>query len=113
MESKKTTLYLDDFHGECYRPKINVVIRYLKQSSSIGVKYTRNYNPLNKIVNWLYDIREQQQQKTSTEYAAPDISATNTCISTIFLVTREFLPDSKKYHANGVGNPDHVVPLLF
>jgi len=47
-------------------------------------------------VNWLYDIREQQK-KTSTEYAAPDISATNTCISTIFLVTRAFLPDLKKY----------------
>jgi len=49
-----------------------------------------------KIVNGLYDIREQQK-KTSTEYAAPDISATNTCISTIFLVTRAFLPDLKKY----------------
>ena len=57
MESKKTTLYLDDFHGECDRPKINVVIRYLKQSSLIGVKYTQK-----KIVNWLYEIREQQQQ---------------------------------------------------
>ena len=65
-----------------------------------------------KIVNWLYDIREQQK-KTSAEYAAPDISATNTCISIIFLVTRAFLPDLKKYHAYGVGNPDHVVPLLF
>ena len=43
MESKKTTLYLDDFHGESDRPKINVVIRYLKQSSLIGVKYTQNY----------------------------------------------------------------------
>ena len=48
MESKKTTLYLDDFHGECDRPKINVVVRYLKQSSLIGVKYTQNYNPLNE-----------------------------------------------------------------
>ena len=48
MESKKATLYLDDFHGECDRPKINVVIRYPKQSSLIGVKYTQNYNPLNE-----------------------------------------------------------------
>ena len=52
MESKKTTLYLDDFHGECDRPKINVVIRYLKQSSLIGVKYTKSF----MTVNWLYDI---------------------------------------------------------